>query len=120
MTSIGEDLTDVILNSLDLCCICRKKGVEIHHIDGNRDNFYLDNLAPLCEHHRDRFEKDLKCGETGNRRLSPTMIKCLRDLLYIDMMNKPDLITERNKPDQEIPLTLFCLVDKLKGEGDQK
>lgn len=32
------------------CCVCRMPGkpVQIHHIDGNRDNTILSNLAVLC------------------------------------------------------------------------
>ena len=48
--SIPPDLAaDVLYRSRHTCCICRQAGkdVQIHHIDGDRDNNVLENLAVL-------------------------------------------------------------------------
>jgi hypothetical protein len=53
---IPRDIADDVQYKADhTCCICREdgKGVQIHHIDGDRSNNSPDNLAVLClEHHR--------------------------------------------------------------------
>ena len=40
----------VLFDSDHTCCICRTKGkdVQIHHVDGKRDNNVAENLAVLC------------------------------------------------------------------------
>ena len=53
--SIPRPMEDELLFRYDhTCCICRAHGkdVQIHHIDGNRDNHKYDNLIVLClDHH---------------------------------------------------------------------
>jgi hypothetical protein len=48
---ITQHLVDeVLFRSNHTCCICRTKGkdVQIHHIDGNRSNNGIGNLAVVC------------------------------------------------------------------------
>ncbi len=48
---ISDKLAAFVLYCSDrTCCVCRRLGrpVQIHHIDGNRDNTTLSNLAVLC------------------------------------------------------------------------
>jgi len=44
--------TKVLYASDSTCCVCAElgmgKNVQIHHIDGNRNNHTFDNLAVLC------------------------------------------------------------------------
>ena len=43
---------EVLFRNQNACCVCRKTGVQIHHIDGNPSNNRLSNLCVLCiEHH---------------------------------------------------------------------
>lgn len=56
MTSkIPEKLRQTILyNAHHRCCMCyREENLQIHHIDGNRNNNTIDNLAVLCKKHHD-------------------------------------------------------------------
>lgn len=57
------------------CCRCMRQGSAIHHIDGNRDNNDLDNLAFLCHdcHHEAHIRGGLK------RKLTPSDIRMCRD-----------------------------------------
>jgi hypothetical protein len=50
-TPISVDVADeVMFRSDQTCCHCRERGksVQIHHIDENRHNNTIDNLAVLC------------------------------------------------------------------------
>lgn len=43
---------EVVFKSDMKCCVCKKKGDHIHHLDGKPDNNKFENLALLCfEHH---------------------------------------------------------------------
>jgi len=55
------------------CCICKdpKKGIVIHHIDGNRNNNDPSNLAVVCLEDHDRIHK--KGGIS--RDFSPELVK---------------------------------------------
>jgi hypothetical protein len=63
---------DVMYSSDRLCCIDKKKGVHIHHVDGNPSNNEFNNLALLC------FDCHDEATKTGSlsKKLSPgTIIK---------------------------------------------
>lgn len=50
-TKIPEDIaSNVRWLSDDTCCVCRerRKGIQIHHIDGDPQNHDVENLAVLC------------------------------------------------------------------------
>lgn len=64
--------------SLDSCCICKKDGIQIHHLDGNRNNNRFENLAPLCPNHHARA--DLRSPMIKN--LTPDFIRYMRDEWY--------------------------------------
>ena len=66
-------VTEIRYRNRNTCCICRdpKKGVVIHHIDGNRNNNDPSNLAVVCLEHHDEIHK--KGGIT--RRISPELVK---------------------------------------------
>jgi HNH endonuclease len=43
---------NVLFRNQSICCVCQKRGVQIHHIDGNPSNNSPSNLCVLCiEHH---------------------------------------------------------------------
>ncbi len=44
---------DVLFRSDHRCSICAKQGINIHHIDGNRNNNKLKNLMVVCVSHHD-------------------------------------------------------------------
>lgn len=43
----------ILLRNQHACCICGKSGVQIHHINSNRDDNSYSNLAILCHDHHD-------------------------------------------------------------------
>jgi hypothetical protein len=51
--------TDVLYRNDMTCCICRNadKGIQIHHIDGNRNNNDSSNLAVVCTTDHDKIQK---------------------------------------------------------------
>jgi hypothetical protein len=75
---IPEDVAaDVLFAADHTCCKCntRQKEVQIHHIDGNRNNNSLDNLAVLCiECHNQTLVK----GGFG-RKLNAPLVRRYRD-----------------------------------------
>lgn len=68
-----QDLFDqVLVANLRRCCICREEDhVQIHHIDGNRNNNVRDNLAVLCLKHHSRVTGDEGLG----RRYQPSEVR---------------------------------------------
>jgi len=55
------------------CCICKdgSRGVQIHHIDGNRNNNSFKNLAVVCTDHHDKIHK--RGGVTKG--ISPSLVR---------------------------------------------
>jgi hypothetical protein len=41
----------VLVKSQFQCCICQKDDIQIHHLDFNRENNEISNLAVLCTYH---------------------------------------------------------------------
>ena len=80
--SIPREVVDAVLvSSRRRCCICfgldrdtELKTGQIAHLDGNRDNNQIDNLAFLCLHHHDEYDsrtsqrKGLTIGEVKRYR----------------------------------------------------
>ena len=51
---------EILFRNRNVCCICRKSNIQIHHIDGNSSNNKLSNLCVLCiEHHAQASAKGL-------------------------------------------------------------
>ena len=62
---------EALFRSQSVCCVCQKKGVQVHHIDGNPSNNKLSNLCVLCiEHHAEASSKS-----TMLKDLSPLLLK---------------------------------------------
>jgi len=70
--------TELIAKSSNCCCVCQTPFIHAHHIDGNRDNNVIDDLAPLCPNHHSLAHAN------GNMflNLTPERVKTLRDLWY--------------------------------------
>lgn len=48
----GKIEREVLFRNQNICCICQKPNIQIHHIDGNPNNNKASNLCVLCiEHH---------------------------------------------------------------------
>lgn len=62
---------DVLMRNQNVCCICRKSSVQIHHIDGNPRNNAINNLCVLCiEHHAQASSKSAM-----TKGLSPSLLR---------------------------------------------
>jgi hypothetical protein len=49
---------EVLFRNQSVCCVCRKSGVQIHHIDCDPSNNDISNLCVLCiEHHAEASRK---------------------------------------------------------------
>ena len=57
------------------CCICKERGHQIHHIDGNSANTILDNLAFLCQ----PCHEDAGTTSPTRRKLTPKLVRKFRD-----------------------------------------
>jgi hypothetical protein len=82
---IPEKVQSELLYINDMtCCIChrRSKPVVIHHIDGNRSNNSIDNLAVLCNDHHDLVHS--KRSLTKN--LTPHVLKKYKE--HWELYNK--------------------------------
>lgn len=65
----------VMVKSRTACCICFRRGHQIHHIDGDPSNNDLDNLILLCfDHHEQASSK-----QTLAKNLKQDALKELRD-----------------------------------------
>lgn len=43
-----QTVGEVLFKSNLQCCVCKRKGEQIHHVNGNRYDHRIDNLAYLC------------------------------------------------------------------------
>lgn len=86
MSTTAETHTKVLFDHDRTCCVCRdsnKKFIQIHHIDGNKENNNPDNLAVLClDCHT---ETQLKGG--FYKKLSPNLVTRYRDE-WIDLVRR--------------------------------
>lgn len=69
---------EIIENSMNRCCICSEIGIQIHHMDGNRNNNNIENLCPLCPNHHSIIHK--KGGNTRDYDLNS--LKKIREKFY--------------------------------------
>ena len=84
-TTKSRQDTQVLLKSRRRCCICygldrdksEKKG-QIAHLDGNRSNNNINNLAFLCLNHHDTY--DSRTSQSKSLQLSE--VKAYREELY--------------------------------------
>jgi integrase len=78
---------DVMFLSDRTCCVCRKRGKQIHHIDGDNTNDDISNLCLLCYDCHE--ETQIKGG--FSRKLSPGQIRLFRDEWYefVKQMRSP-------------------------------
>lgn len=90
-TPIPKEVANIALFlSNRSCCVCRTPGraIQLHHLDGNRNNHKLDNLAVLCLQCHD--ETLLKGG--FGRKLNSGLIKLYRNELYLENKRRFELI----------------------------
>ena len=85
-TSLPESIqTDVLTRSRRRCCICfglnkdlEIKQGQIAHLDKNRNNNSIENLAFLCLPHHDQYDS----STSQSKGFRPTELKFYRDELY--------------------------------------
>ena len=77
--------TEVLIHSRRRCCLCfglnfdtSYKRIQIAHLDGDRENNKIDNLAALCQHHHDEYDAVYK----QTKGLTATEVKQYRQQLY--------------------------------------
>lgn len=77
--------TEVLIRSKRRCCLCfgingdeQEKSGQIAHLDKNRNNNSIDNLAFLCFHHHDKY--DSTTSQSKNYTISE--VKSYKEQLY--------------------------------------
>ncbi len=78
----NKQKTEVIQKSSNACCICQTPFIQIHHIDGNKENNIFDNFAPLCPNHHTQAQHTLDARSNMMNNLEPDRIKEIRDSWY--------------------------------------
>ena len=88
-------VVEVMIKSARRCCVCRRAGYHIHHIDANNRNNDFENLVLLCFdcHHEASSSGGLK------RRLSASELRKLRDDWYASVKRRGQTWA-RQLPDQ--------------------
>lgn len=78
--------TEVCLKSRRRCCVCFGlkrdldiKSGQIHHLDGDKQNNNVDNLAFLCLGHHDQIHTKT----SQSKGLTTGEVKCYRDEMYL-------------------------------------
>ncbi|AUM99404.1 hypothetical protein CF060_01515 [Clostridium botulinum] len=77
--------TKVLVKSKRRCCLCfgingnlEEKSGQIAHLDKNKNNNSLDNLAFLCFHHHDKYDSTT----SQSKNYTKNEVKSYRDQLY--------------------------------------
>lgn len=93
---IPESLEAEVLFKSDLkCCVCRKRGDHIHHIDGNPSNNNIENLVFLCFPHHD----EATITNSLRKKLRPKTIIKFRIQHYAEIENdRLNRVSANNKP----------------------
>ncbi|HEY4581187.1 MAG TPA: hypothetical protein VIG89_09140 [Candidatus Acidoferrales bacterium] len=95
--------TDVLISSARRCCICfglsrdfETKAGQIAHLDSDRTNGDLDNLAWLCLEHHNEYD-----GKTSQSKgLTPREVKTYRSLLYAEVSARlRNMLPEEKQPE---------------------
>lgn len=95
-TKISESIEAEVLFKTDLkCCICKKRGDHIHHIDSNPSNNNIENLVFLCfEHHN-----QATITNSLSRTLKPKTILRFRNHHYSEVEAQRNLkLSNNDKP----------------------
>jgi len=89
---------DVIYKTDFKCCVCQNgtRGDHIHHIDGNKNNNKLENLAFLCFAHHDEASKT-----SLSKRLPARAVKKFRDSWHEEVQE----IRQKRREIQNTPIT---------------
>lgn len=93
----AETETTLLTSSARKCCFCygidndfSEKSGQIAHVDGDRANSSLNNLAWLCLEHHDKF--DSKTSQSKGYTINE--LKSYRDKLYADVNSIRELSSE--------------------------
>ena len=115
MKKISPEISAKVMFMSDrTCCVCRKPGkpVQIHHINGNKNNNILSNLAVLClDCHRETQIKGGFC-----RSLTSEQIILYRDDWYNNVSQKRIAmeLKEKRKPNDLFFKQITTELDVLK------
>lgn len=102
----------VLFLSERTCCICRLRGkpIQIHHIDMDRNNNDIGNLAVLCLNCHSDAHSDSGLG----RKLGQEEIRLYKeDWLKTVSTRRSRFMNERAEPKSEEQLDLFETVDEI-------
>lgn len=75
---------EVMFKSHMQCCVCKDRGVHIHHLNGDSTNTVEDNLVFLCFAHHEEAERKSPLS----RKLTSGVIRKYRDLHYQSIENE--------------------------------
>lgn len=83
---------------------CRHSGIEIHHMNGNKEESAYGNLIPLCRGHHSEAQTALELlkasGNTMTIPLTPDKLKLARCLLARQFLENLPYLTKW-QPDEE-------------------
>jgi tetratricopeptide (TPR) repeat protein len=68
----------LLVEARHTCAICGDRGVQVHHIDGNKKNDDESNLIVLCVNHHDEAEMS-KGGQSFTANLTPTQLRLYKE-----------------------------------------
>ncbi len=113
---ISPEVAAVVLFRSDrTCCVCRTKGkpVQIHHIDENRNNNKIENLAVLCLD----CHTDTQIEGGFHRKLTSDVVILYRDN-WLQIVERDRLVTiadvYKDPTDNEAMKTLTLIIEDLK------
>jgi len=86
-----------------VCCVCQKKNVQVHHIDGDNSNNKLSNLAVLCIEDHDRASS----RSSMTRGLTPSLIRRFKTDWERRVIEKRRLVKHAASSIKEDPFIKF-------------
>lgn len=96
-TKIPGRVSDIVrIQSVDRCCVCERRGQQIHHLNENNSDHDLDNLALLCLGCHDRATRGPGLGHG----LSARTIRSFRGRWYGLVAERAERFARRPKLDK--------------------